>query len=92
MGCNYTAKISYSATKVDQRHTEKNHVPQNYSPSNSEIDRLRETYPNAYRPWSKQQENQLRDLVRAGKNDVEISEIMGRQTSAIRSRKEKLEL
>ena len=91
-GCDYKAKIGYSSAKVTQTPSEKSRVRQNYSPSNAKIDELRETYPNAYKPWTEQQENQLRDLVKAKKNDVEISEIMGRQVSAVRSKKEKLEL
>ena len=91
-GCDYKAKIGYSSTKVTQTPSEKSRARQNYSPSNAKIDELRETYPNAYKPWTEQQENQLRELVKAKKNDVEISEIMGRQVSAVRSKKEKLEL
>ena len=42
--------------------------------------------------WKKQDDEQLRILVSENKNNREISSILGRQTSAIRSRKEKLEL
>ena len=62
------------------------------SPTKNNIEELRKRHPNAYKPWKKQDDEQLCMLVLENKSNREISGIVGRQTSAIRSRKEKLEL
>ena len=58
------------------------------SPTKNNIQEIR--HPNAYKPWSKEEDDYLRKLVQERKNNREVSDIMGRQTSAIRSRKDKL--
>lgn len=51
---------------------------------------IRETYANAYRPWSPEDELLLRQLSIAGKSDQEISQLLGRQPSAVASRLQKI--
>ena len=63
-----------------------------FSPSSDEIEVLRKVHPNAYKPWSELEDQRLRELVSAGKSDQKISDLMGRQEGAIRSRKDKLAL
>ena len=49
-------------------------------------------YPNAYKPWSPEEENLLRDVFGDGKSIEEISRQLQRQPSGIRSRVRKLGL
>ena len=62
------------------------------SPTKNNIQEIRKRHPNAYKPWSKEEDDYLRKLVQERKNNREVSDVMGRQTSAIRSRKDKLGL
>ncbi|WP_347832177.1 UvrD-helicase domain-containing protein [uncultured Planktomarina sp.] len=99
-GCDYkvktlnTAKIQAKSTSYEAGSNQRDSKPSpdRGSPSRVKIEELRETYPNAYKPWSNQQENYLSELVRVGKSDLEISKTMGRQPTAIRSKIEKLAL
>jgi hypothetical protein len=47
---------------------------------------VRQTYPNAYTPWEKEDDERLKCLVAAGETVTKIAEAFGRQPSAIRSR------
>ena len=47
---------------------------------------IRQKHPNAYRPWSKEEDAQLAGLHCTGKKVKEISVALGRQPGAIRSR------
>lgn len=47
---------------------------------------IRETYPNAFRPWTAEDELLLRQLSLDGRSDEEIAQLLGRQPSAIASR------
>lgn len=53
---------------------------------------IKEKNPNAYEKWTDDEENRLRELFGLGKSDREIGKILGRQPSAIASRKQKLNL
>ena len=49
-------------------------------------------YPNAYRPWPKEEEEKLKALFQGGKTQKELIGIFGRQRGSIRSRLVKLGL
>ena len=53
---------------------------------------LREKHPNAYRPWSDEQDTQLKELFEGGTTQAAISKTLGRQKGSIRSRLLKLGL
>lgn len=55
-------------------------------------DKVREFYPNAYRPWSKQQDRELQHLFADGFSVKDLAVIFSRKQSAIRSRLIKLGL
>ena len=58
----------------------------------SRLDKIREAYPNAYRPWPKDSDEKLTELF-SGKTPLkELAKIFGRQAGAIRSRLVKLNL
>lgn len=54
------------------------------------IDAARSQYPNAYLPWSTEDDAELIKKVRSGEAVEALSEYFGRQPSAIRSRISKL--
>ncbi len=56
------------------------------------VDELRRKHPNAYRPWSKEEDTKLVQLFEAGKKTYHIAEELGRQASSIHARLGKLGL
>ncbi|MEK7108360.1 MAG: hypothetical protein AAB898_01685, partial [Patescibacteria group bacterium] len=50
------------------------------------LDRVRRKHPNAYRPWSEEEDARLAELHAARKTVKDISKSLGRQPGAIRSR------
>jgi len=61
-------------------------------PSKENIEKLRKTAKNAYKPWSDVEEQRLRQLVANGESVRSIADLMGRKIGAIRSRMDKLGL
>ena len=53
---------------------------------------IREKHPNAYRPWSKEQDEELGKLFKEGKKVLELMKIFGRKRGGINARLEKLGL
>ena len=56
------------------------------------MEQTKEKYANAYKPWTDEEDLKLTELFCTGKKSKEISEILQRNTGAINSRIEKLEL
>lgn len=56
------------------------------------VEACRTDYPNAYMPWTQEDEDKLEQLFCEGKTTKELSEIFQRKQGAIRSRVKKLEL
>lgn len=56
------------------------------------ISTFREDYPNAYQPWTSEDDDKLELLWCEGKRVKELSEIFGRNRGAVQSRIKKLEL
>jgi hypothetical protein len=56
------------------------------------LEKMRETYPNAYRPWKEADDVLLKQLFAAEMSVKEISRELGRQPGSIRTRLEKWEL
>ncbi len=53
------------------------------------IAKMRETYPNAYRPWTKQQDALLKQEFQSGKSLEELSKALGRHEGSITMRLQK---
>ena len=53
---------------------------------------IREKHPNAYRPWSKEQDEELKKLFTAGSKIVDLMKSFGRKRGGITARLEKLGL
>lgn len=64
--------------------------PGSPAPKSYTVAAKRIQYPNAYRPWDKEEEEELRYLMGQGKSTREIAEALGRNPGAIRSRWRKL--
>lgn len=58
----------------------------------SKIDKLRETFPNAYRPWKIEEDEKLRRMFHDGTPSGELMTSFGRQSGSIRARLVKLGL
>ena len=56
------------------------------------VEEMRKKYPNAYRPWSKEEDTKLTALFKAGEKTKSIAAALGRQAGSIRSRLDKLGL
>lgn len=54
------------------------------------FEKIREKYPNAYRPWDKAQDEKLRELFVRGLSASGLAKIFGRKSGAIKSRLVKL--
>jgi hypothetical protein len=55
----------------------------------AKIEKMRETYPNAYRPWTNQHDELLKQEFQNGKSLSELSNLLGRHEGSIKLRIEK---
>ncbi len=62
------------------------------SGSGTGFEKIREKYPNAYRPWDKTQDEKLRELFTKNLSVSDLARTFGRKSGAIRSRLVKLGL
>ncbi len=58
----------------------------------SKLEKLREKYPNAYRPWSKEEDEDLKERFLGGEDQKSLTQAFGRQSGSIRARLIKLGL
>jgi ATP-dependent DNA helicase PIF1 len=56
---------------------------------NEKIEKMRETYPNAYRPWQSEQDAELKEKFQNGATLKEISKLLGRHEGSIVMRLQK---
>lgn len=56
------------------------------------LEKMRAKHPNAYRPWTEEQDTRLRKLFKKGESREEIAKNLGRHKGSITARLEKLEL
>lgn len=54
--------------------------------TSSEIEKIKENHPNAYEPWTIDEDEKLVALFREGKSVQELSQLFGRTKGAIRAR------
>jgi len=59
---------------------------------NSEYKQLRQEFPNAYKPWTEEDDNHLRKMYTEGKTINELAKIFQRKPSAIHARLQKLKI
>lgn len=53
------------------------------------INKMRETYPNAYKPWLAEQDSLLKEQFQQGKTVQELSQLLGRHEGSIKMRLQK---
>ncbi len=58
-------------------------------PWQDKLEKMREEFPNAYRPWLPEQDEKLKDMFTSGKKVKAISQQLGRHPGSIRKRLEK---
>ncbi len=61
-------------------------------PKGHGFDKIREKHPNAFRPWSKEQDEELRQFFSNDVSMEDLSKTFGRKTGAIKMRLMKLGL
>ena len=66
--------------------------PENKTEEKTTFDKIRQTHPNAYRPWDDKQDQELRELFSKKMTIKELAKSFGRKNGAIRSRLIKLGL
>jgi ATP-dependent exoDNAse (exonuclease V) alpha subunit len=54
------------------------------------VEKMRKTYPNAYRPWRKADDAKLEELFKSGLTIKKLSEAFGRHPTAVRARLKKM--
>jgi len=54
------------------------------------VEEIRKTYAKAYRPWTYEEDLELRNMLNQGKKTKEIAQLLQRKTGAIKSRIKKL--
>lgn len=90
---NFITAIGGKKTKVKKEKVEKQKKEKEVSPDGkTKLEKLREKYPNAYRPWSDELDNLLRARFETVDDIPEIAKELGRQKGSIYSRLVKLGL
>lgn len=91
---NFIQACGGSLTSI-KAHSHKSGVSNSAAASDSpakkySVEETRMKYPNAYRPWSKEEDAKLAKLFEAGGKTYKIAETLGRQAGSIRARLGKL--
>ncbi|HZJ34536.1 MAG TPA: PIF1 family DEAD/DEAH box helicase [Candidatus Angelobacter sp.] len=76
-------RFAYLEEKAEKRKTE---IPKKSVKSNgwtAKIAKMRETHPNAYKPWEARQDNDLKEKFQNGATVKELSELLGRHEGSI---------
>jgi ATP-dependent DNA helicase PIF1 len=75
--------------KAVRRKQQPDAVKKSASGWNEKIAKMRETYPNAYRPWQSQDDAVLKQEFQNGKPINELSKLLGRHEGSITMRLQK---
>ena len=87
-----TERFAPLMKKAERRaaHPEKSSKKSSDSTSwSAKIAQMRETYPNAYRPWTKAQDGELRQMFTNGESIAAMSQALGRHEGSIKMRLQK---
>ena len=82
-------RFAYLEEAAEKRKTE---IPKKTAKANGwseKIAKMREIYPNAYRPWESQQDAQLKEKFQNGATVKELSKLLGRHEGSIVMRLQK---
>lgn len=75
--------------KAEKRKTEPLPVKKTASGWSDKIAKMRETHPNAYRPWEKSHDDELKQEFQNGLDLKELSALLGRHEGSIKIRLQK---
>ena len=78
--------VKLSGGKEPSAESSKLQTTDNKQAPNSKLEKMREKHPNAYRPWSKDDDAKLTELFRASTKVSQLVKEFGRQRGAINSR------
>jgi hypothetical protein len=81
--------IIQSTTHKNNKTSRVTSISSEQSAYHIKLQKIKEIHPNAYQPWKKYEDEQLKELFISGRKVIEISKILGRQPSAIHSRLKK---
>jgi ATP-dependent DNA helicase PIF1 len=86
------SKVLFTAWTEKEKTRKKNPPKPKKSTSSwmEKLEKMRETYPNAYRPWKQADDTRLLELHDKGRSVNELTEIFGRHPGSIEKRLEKL--
>lgn len=82
-------RFAHLADLSDKRKSEKPKANKKASGWAEKIARMRETYPNAYMPWTAQQDNTLKERFVNGTDVEDLSKLLGRHKNSIKMRLQK---
>lgn len=83
-------RFSQLRARVKKRALEPEPKQKQSSGWQEKVDKMRETYPNAYRPWTKLHDGELSAGFQNGKTVEELSQLLGRHEGSITMRLRKL--
>jgi hypothetical protein len=81
-----------SVPPPESQYKKSSEVPTEKKSKTNRYEEIRKTYPKAYYPWEKEDDENLERLYKEGKKTKELTKIFERQPGAIRSRLSKLGL
>jgi len=82
-------RFKYLEDAIKKRKTELPKKSKKASGWSEKIAKMRETHPNAYRPWTAQQDSLLKEKFQNGATVKELSELLGRHEGSITMRLQK---
>jgi len=81
-----------SVPPPESQYNQSSEVSTEKKPKTNRYEEIRKTYPKAYYPWEKEDDENLERLYKEGKITKELTKIFERQPGAIRSRLRKMGL
>lgn len=82
-------RFAHLEKKAEARKTAPPAKPKSTSGWAEKIEKMRETYPNAYRPWLPAQDDELKQYFQQGESLKELSDRLGRHEGSIKMRLQK---
>src|SRR5680860_191733 len=76
-------RFAYLEEKAEKRKTEIPKKSVKHNGWTAKIAKMRETHPNAYKPWEARQDNDLKEKFQNGATVKELSELLGRHEGSI---------
>ena len=82
-------RFAYLEKVAEKRKTEVPKKPEKASGWSDKIAKMRETYPNAYKPWEPSQDAELKEKFLNGSSIKQLSKLLGRHEGSITMRLQK---